>query len=115
MSIFKSISDFLFGEKEKHYHMEATEYVQQGIAKVAIDDLEGAMHDFTRAIEDEPEYAEAYYNRGLLHDYFDRTAEATEDLLLAKDLFEKQGDTTRIADIEEKLRELGRSGHREGR
>lgn len=113
MSIFKSISDFLFGDK--HYHMEATEYVKRGIAKIAIDDLKGALHDFTSAINESPEYAEAYYNRGLLHDYFDDTAAATEDLLTAKRLFEKQGNPKRLDDIEEKLQELGESGHKESR
>ena len=113
MSIFKSIHDFLFGEK--HYHMEAKEYVKQGVAKIAINDFKGALHDFTEAIRQEPEYAEAYYNRGLIHDYFSDTAAATEDLLVAKELFEKQGDTAHLADIEEKLRELGNGGHREGR
>ncbi len=113
MSVLKSISDFLFGDK--HYHMEATEYVKRGIAKISLDDLKGAMHDFTSAINESPDYAEAYYNRGLLHDYFNDTAAATEDLLTAKELFEKQGNADRLARIDEKLQELGQGGHKEGR
>lgn len=109
MSILKSISDFLFGRE--HFHMEAVEYVKQGVAKIAINDFKGAMHDFTRAIGQEPEYAEAYYNRGLVHDYFGDSAAATEDLLVAKSLFEQQGVTSHHADINAKLRELGVEGH----
>lgn len=109
MSILKSISDFLFGRE--HFHMEASEYLKQGIAKVGIDDFKGALRDFTSAINQAPECAEAYYNRGLVQDYFGDSAAATEDLLVARDLFEKQGVTTYEEDIDTKLREIAESGH----
>lgn len=109
MSILKSISDFLFGRE--HFHMEASEYLKRGIAKIALDDFKGAIHDFTSAIDQAPECAEAYYNRGLVQDYFGDSAAATEDLLIAKDLFEKQGITLHDADIDSKLRELAEGGH----
>lgn len=113
MSILQSISEFLFGDK--HYHMEAAEYVKRGIAKIALNDLKGAMHDFSAAIEESSDYAEAYYNRGLIHDYYNNTAEATEDLLVARDLFEKQDNAERVERINEKLQELGQTGHKSGR
>jgi tetratricopeptide (TPR) repeat protein len=43
----------------------AVRYYESGIAKKANGDLDGAISDYTKAIEINPRYAEAYGNRGL--------------------------------------------------
>ncbi len=43
----------------------AADYVNAGIEKGKRDDFKGAIADFTRAIEIDPQDALAYYNRGL--------------------------------------------------
>lgn len=108
MSILKTINEFLFGSK--HFHLDAEEYLKRGIAKIAINDFKGAISDFTHVIEHIPDSAEAYYNRGLVYDYLDDATAATEDLLTAKRLIEEKGGSEHLADIAEKLREIGQAG-----
>jgi tetratricopeptide (TPR) repeat protein len=43
----------------------AADYVSRGYARQDKGDLEGAIADFTKAIEVDPRYANAYYNRGI--------------------------------------------------
>src|SRR5258708_904254 len=43
----------------------ATDYVNRGIEKVKKGDPDGAIADFTRAIEIDPRYTSAYLNRGI--------------------------------------------------
>ena len=47
-----------FGQKT------AEDFVNRGNAKKAKGDLDGAIADYSKAIERIPEYANAYYNRG---------------------------------------------------
>ena len=42
----------------------ANEYYQKGLKNVLSDNYKAAILDFTKAIEINPDYAEAYYNRG---------------------------------------------------
>ena len=44
---------------------EASAYNERGIAKGDKGDFDGAVADYTRAIELDPKFTEAYYNRGL--------------------------------------------------
>lgn len=45
----------------------ATNWLLKGIEKVNQQDYEGALLDFTRAIQIDSEYAEAYFQRGLIY------------------------------------------------
>jgi len=49
---------FSFGQKT------AQDYNTSGLAKYKLQDNSGAIADFTKAIELEPDNAKAYYNRG---------------------------------------------------
>ncbi len=46
---------------------KATQWFLQGIQKANQQDYQGALSDFTQAIENNPQYAEAYYQRGLIY------------------------------------------------
>ena len=41
-------------------------YNNMGTAKSRMNDIKGAMNDYTKAIEIKPDFAQAYYNRGIL-------------------------------------------------
>ncbi len=57
--------------------MKAEDYNKRGLAKYDSDYISGAIADFTKAIEINPNYAKAYYNRG--EAYLSR-AEEKDDL-----------------------------------
>ena len=50
------------------------EYLNRGVSKDDLQDYTGAIADYTKAIEIDPNLAQAYYNRGLskynLQDYY---------------------------------------------
>ena len=50
------------------YAQSAIDWTDSGVAKFKRGDLQGAIADWTKAIEIYPRYALAYYNRGLAKD-----------------------------------------------
>ena len=44
----------------------ADHYLNRGVTKYRLRDYQGAIADYTRAIEINPQYADAYYNRGTI-------------------------------------------------
>ncbi|HRT68111.1 MAG TPA: tetratricopeptide repeat protein, partial [Bacteroidota bacterium] len=59
-----SISIFLTDCSNKN----VKKYLDNGIAKYNEGDFNGALEQFSKAIEIDPEYADAYNNRGLVKD-----------------------------------------------
>ncbi len=57
----------------------AMAYANRGIASLFGNVYHGGIEDFTRAIEIDPEYAEAYYFRGLAYESMGETALADAD------------------------------------
>ena len=43
----------------------ATQYFNQGVEKYEAGNYQGAINDFTKALEINPQNADAYYNRGI--------------------------------------------------
>jgi len=46
---------------------KANQWFLQGIQKANQQDYQGALSDFTQALQNNPQYAEAYYQRGLIY------------------------------------------------
>lgn len=53
--------------KQTTIQNKASNWYYQGIIKVNKKDYQGAIEDFTKAIEINPQYAAAYYQRGLIY------------------------------------------------
>ena len=53
--------------KKYRYSNNPENYYKNGIEKYDIKDFVGALSDFTIAIEMKPDFAEAYFSRGLLY------------------------------------------------
>ncbi len=106
MSFFEKMIEALFGHI--HFTVTAEEHIKQGTAKLAIGDIQGALHDFNAVVEQEPENPMGYYNRGLLYQHLDKHDLAVEDMLTAHSLFQQQGNTDYLRMVQTKLRELGR-------
>ena len=51
-----------------------------------------AQGDFTKAIELDPDYGEAYFNRGLAFSDLGQTQKASADFQKASQLWQQQGD-----------------------
>ena len=47
------------------YSQTAEEYINRGNAKCELGDYRGAIADYNKAIELNPKYVKAYYNRGI--------------------------------------------------
>ncbi len=58
-------------QSEKHY--------KNGAVSVIVDEYEHAIVELTKAIELDPEYADAYYNRGLAYDKSGEVTKAISD------------------------------------
>jgi tetratricopeptide (TPR) repeat protein len=50
-----------------------------------------ALADYERVIEIAPDYADAYYNRGIVYSYLARSRQAIKDFQQAADLYQSQG------------------------
>ncbi|NTW33921.1 MAG: tetratricopeptide repeat protein [Bacteroidetes bacterium] len=58
----------LFTDVIKKYPDAFHAYLMRGNYKHGTDDIEGAMEDYTKAIQLNPQYADTYYNRGVGYD-----------------------------------------------
>lgn len=69
---------------------DATTFYNRAVGRTETGDFNGALADYTRAIELDPELAEAYLNRGYAHDLLGNIPEAMDDysqaIALAPDL-----------------------------
>jgi len=92
--------------KKYRYTTNPEDYLTAGLDKSGISDFEGAYSDFSIAIEMNPNYAEAYYRRGLLlgkemHKYSKAIKDFTKAIKLKPDFAEAyydRGVTYRILD-----------------
>ena len=84
----------------------AETYFLWGNAKYKTGDYAGAIADYTMAIQLEPDFPEAYNNRGIAKINLDRTSEAKQDFRIALKLAEKAGDANLKADIESMLKKV---------
>ena len=83
--------------------VSAETYFRRGYMKYESGDYQGVIAAFDSAIRLKPDYAEAYYNRGLAKAKLNRTWKAKRDLQTALRLAEKAGNTRLKAYIQETL------------
>ena len=48
----------------------ARDYLAKGNSKISLKDLKGAIQDYDKTIELNPQYADAYFNRGMRNKIF---------------------------------------------
>lgn len=58
------------------YSQTAEEYFQRGVSKVNLENYQGAIADYSKAIEINPKFSDAYYNRGYLKNNLEEDYEA---------------------------------------
>ncbi len=68
------------------YSQTAKSYFEIGYEKFKQGDLKGAIQDYTKAIELNPQYAEVYHNRGLTKLYLGQKDSGCLDLSKAGEL-----------------------------
>jgi tetratricopeptide (TPR) repeat protein len=83
-----------------------TSYYNRGNVRYRLEDRQGALRDYSRAIQLDPTYAKAYYNRGLVSAYLGDREGAHEDLHAAAELFLQQGREWDRDRTLEKIQEL---------
>jgi tetratricopeptide (TPR) repeat protein len=66
-----------------------------------------ALSDYNKALELNPNLAQAYANRGLLYAQLKQTQKAKTDLQKAAELFKEQGNMAAYEQVMQLLRELG--------
>jgi tetratricopeptide (TPR) repeat protein len=65
-----------------------------------------AIADFTKAIEINPKYAQAYYHRGLTHVQLGNEEEAMADFQKAENLSRQQGNMTLYQNAQQQIQQL---------
>jgi len=80
---YGALGDFL---ESCRYRSDDPSFVQ-GLTKVRSRDFQGAIHDFTEAITRNPNYADAYFGRGLARLELGDGERAKEDFQKAFSLF----------------------------
>ena len=81
-------------------------YLTRGHEKATLGEHFAAIGDYDTAIRLEPDYADAYYFRGVVKAILNRTYEAKRDIRTALRLAEKSGNVSLKARIQEILRML---------
>jgi Trypsin-like peptidase domain/TPR repeat len=71
-------------------------YVKDGNDRVAKGNYQGALEDYTNAIQGNSELAVAFFNRGLAFYNLDQKDRAIADFSKAADLFRSQGDSEKL-------------------
>lgn len=78
----------------------------RGNANIERRSMQDAIKDYTKAIEINPEYALAYYNRGLVLTDLGKVTEAISDFEKAAQLFQDKGEENSYKDALARLQEL---------
>ena len=81
-------------------------FIKSGKAKSDEGDYDGAIADYDRALEHKPDYASAYYNRGVAYDSSGDKEEARRGFLKVRELVESSGNAQSLNLIDEALSEL---------
>ena len=84
----------------------AESYYNRGNAEFELKQYPVAISDYDTAIALNPDYARAYFQRGLAKYLLDRRLEAKQDLHTALELAIKAGDTGLKIEVEDNLRDL---------
>lgn len=85
---------------------EAQSHVERGDSLLSEENFQGALTEYNRAIEIDPEYTEAYIARAIVHLQADDSSAAIADLEKASSLFQAQGRTEDYEDIQSFLETL---------
>jgi tetratricopeptide (TPR) repeat protein len=85
---------------------DAKTYNNRGVSFSASKDCYKAIADFNKAIAINPEYADAYYNRGFAYAQAGNMQQAKQDLKTAAPLFRRQGNLSTYEDIIQLLQYL---------
>ena len=91
-----------------HIYCESTEedHLAQGSTYFIEGDYEKAISEYNKAIEINPEYAEAYFSLGLAQSLLNRNEAARKSLERSKELFQKKGDEQNVQKVEGALSKL---------
>jgi Flp pilus assembly protein TadD len=74
----------LYGVSLSQTQKSASVWFQDGKEKASNKDYYGAVEDFTMAIEIKPDYAKAYYHRGIAYLKYNRKSKTRSNVFLQK-------------------------------
>ena len=74
-------------ESKKVVAYAAEDYFQSGVNALKAEKYENAISDFTKALEQNPNYPQAVYNRGLAYQQLKKNTDAHEDFIRAAELY----------------------------
>ncbi len=74
-------------ESSKQATYGAEEFFQSGVNALKAGSYENAISDFSKALEQNPSYPQAIYNRGLAYQQLKRNPEAHDDFLRAAEIY----------------------------
>ncbi|WP_206044149.1 tetratricopeptide repeat protein [Geitlerinema sp. P-1104] len=84
----------------------AMPHLERGDSLFEQGDLQGALNAYNQAIQVDPDFAESYVARGILHQEMRNTSDAISDLERAASLYRQQGEQEMYQDIQSLIEEL---------
>ena len=68
--------------------------------------IKKAINDYTEAIKQRPNYADAYFNRGILYRRLGNQEQAINDLLQAAIIYQEQGNQAGYERVQQAIKRL---------
>jgi eukaryotic-like serine/threonine-protein kinase len=106
MTEFRDLLGLITQSKDKEPILYAKDYYNHGVFKKDLGDKQGALADYNKAIQLDPNFTYAYYGRGIIKSELGDKQGALADYNRAAELYQVQGETKEYERVLRLIKEL---------